>query len=66
MSNNPNNQLSLIDGALSLEQMVNQRKRIEDVFSKLMTKDQHYGTIPGCGKQPTLLQPGAQFTDPSA
>lgn len=33
---------------------------IQHVMREVMQEGQHYGTIPGCGDKPTLLQPGAQ------
>lgn len=30
------------------------------LMKEAMTEGQHYGRIPGCGENPTLLQPGAQ------
>lgn len=33
---------------------------IQDVMRQVMKINEHYGTIPGCGDKPTLLQPGAQ------
>lgn len=33
---------------------------IQEVMKEVMQVDQHYGVIPGCGKKPTLLKPGAE------
>jgi hypothetical protein len=43
-----------------LEALVNHRRRIQKVQRALMTKDVHYGVLPGTDK-PTLLQPGAEL-----
>lgn len=32
---------------------------IQEVMRDVMHRDTHYGTVPGCGDKPTLLQPGA-------
>jgi hypothetical protein len=34
--------------------------RIQEVMKAVMLDGTHYGTIPGCGKKPTLLKPGAE------
>lgn len=33
---------------------------IKEVMNEVMQKDQHYGTIPGCGDKPALFKPGAE------
>lgn len=33
---------------------------VHDLMAKAMKKGEDYGTVPGCGDKPTLLQPGAQ------
>lgn len=33
---------------------------IQQVMQQVMQKDEHYGLIPGCGKKPSLLKPGAE------
>jgi len=35
-------------------------KIIQDVMKNVMVEGVHYGVIPGCGKKPTLLKPGAE------
>lgn len=47
-------------GMLSVDQIVGQSKQIRNLMDVGMSKDVHYGKIPGCGDKPTLLQPGAQ------
>lgn len=56
-----NQQLAIIEGALSIEQLVRQRDLITGAMKNAMTEGQHYGKIAGCGDKPTLLQPGAQL-----
>jgi hypothetical protein len=34
---------------------------VREAARRIMRKDQHYGIIPGCGKKPTLLKPGAEI-----
>lgn len=48
------------DYAMSTDKLLAQVKIIEDVMKAVMKKDMHYGVIPGCGKKPTLLKPGAE------
>jgi hypothetical protein len=38
----------------------NQVAKIQDLMSKVMQKDEHYGVIPGTGKKPSLLKAGAE------
>lgn len=44
-------------GALEVRQQVNQ---IQYLMKEVLKPGEHYGTVPGCGKKPTLLQPGAE------
>jgi hypothetical protein len=44
---------------LSVDEVVAQKDKIKDVMERVMTKDIHYGVIPGTPK-PTLLKPGAE------
>ena len=44
-------------GALEVRQQVNQ---IQYLMKEVLKPGEHYGAVPGCGKKPTLLQPGAE------
>lgn len=44
-------------GAMEVRQQVNQ---IQHLMKEVLQQGEHYGTVPGCGKKPTLLQPGAE------
>lgn len=44
----------------SPQQITEQVKAIQNMMSKAMKKDEHYGIIPGCGDKPCLLKPGAE------
>lgn len=44
-------------GALEVRQQVNQ---IQYLMKEVLKPGEHYGTVPGCGRKPTLLQPGAE------
>lgn len=44
---------------LSVQGLSEQVKIIKQAMKTVMVKDTHYGTIPGCGDKPALLQPGA-------
>lgn len=46
-----------IIAADQIKQQVNEIQRLQ---KSVMKSDVHFGTIPGCGDKPTLLQPGAQ------
>jgi len=46
---------------MSVRELVGHVELIREAMQKAMQKGQHYGTIPGCGDKPTLLQPGAQI-----
>lgn len=48
-----------IAGEYSVEQVLSQAKKIQDVMRLVMKPGEHYGTIPGTDK-PTLLKPGAE------
>lgn len=56
-----NKRLGLIENALSIQQVMSQRKLVMEVMREAMTENLHFGKIPGCGDKPTLLQPGAQM-----
>jgi hypothetical protein len=45
---------------LSPEDLKSQVSLVQNVMKDVMKKDEHYGTIPGCGNKPTLLKPGAE------
>lgn len=44
-------------GAIEVRQQVNQ---IQYLMREVLRDGEHYGTVPGCGNKPTLLQPGAE------
>ncbi len=44
----------------SVEAVLEQDAMIQELMSKAMVKDQHYGVIPGTGTKPSLLKPGAE------
>lgn len=45
---------------MSVHDMAQQVRHIQEVMQSLMKKDEHYGRIPGCGDKPTLLKAGAE------
>lgn len=45
---------------MKLPELKRQVNEIQHVMKEVMKDREHYGTIPGCGDKPTLLQPGAQ------
>jgi hypothetical protein len=46
--------------AVPVQQILRQEVAVKELMSNCMQDNVHYGKIPGCGKKPTLLQPGAQ------
>jgi hypothetical protein len=47
-------------GELSVADVQAQIAKIQELMSKALKDGQHYGVIPGTGKKPTLLKPGAE------
>lgn len=64
--NNPNAVVTLqreesrLAPPLTANDIIAQVTLIQQVMGAVMKDKEHYGTIPGCGDKPTLLQPGAQ------
>ena len=46
-------------GELSIEEIVEQKEKIVQIMDRVMTRDVHYGVIPGV-KKPSLFKPGAE------
>jgi len=46
--------------ALTVNTLVEQVALVRSAKDRVMQKDVHYGVIPGTGKKPTLLKPGAE------
>lgn len=44
-------------GAMEVREQVNQ---IQYLMKEVLKEGEHYGTVPGCGQKPTLLQSGAE------
>ena len=45
---------------LTVDQLITNIKKVDDVYNKIMKKDTHYGVIQGCGDKPALLKAGAE------
>lgn len=45
---------------LTVQHLTSQVGLIQEAMRQVMVETEDYGTVPGCGKKPTLLQPGAQ------
>lgn len=58
--------LQAAPGELTIEQMVEQSLKIQQLMKQVLVRDEHYGVIPGTGgrdgkaAKPTLLKPGAE------
>ena len=52
--------LPLTPREMTVDEMVAQVALIDEVSDKVMVEDVHFGVIPGTGKKPTLLKPGAE------
>lgn len=51
---------TLEDFALAPERIVARKRMLHQVMASVMQEGEHYGVIPGCGKKPSLLKPGAE------
>lgn len=49
-----------LSAPLTANDIIGQVRLIQEVMQAVMRDKEHFGTIPGCGDKPTLLQPGAQ------
>ena len=50
----------LTQDQMTPDDIVAQVALIQNVMSKVMRENEHYGKIPGCGDKPTLLMAGAE------
>jgi hypothetical protein len=48
------------DDELTVQEIVAQVSKIQEVMQAIMKRDEHYGVIPGTGTKPTLLKAGAE------
>ncbi len=54
------NRIIAMNRPLSGNELVEQVNQVQAVMKSVMKKDDHYGTIPGCGNKPTLFKSGAE------
>lgn len=47
-------------GEMTVQSIVDRKRKIVEVMSAVMTDGEHYGKIPGCGDKPTLYKAGAE------
>lgn len=47
-------------GEMSVQAVVDRKRKIVEVMDAVMKDGEHYGKIPGCGPKPTLLKAGAE------
>jgi len=48
------------ESAMSLDHVLLQVRKIQEIQKNIMHEGEHFGKIPGCGDKPTLLKPGAE------
>lgn len=48
------------EGELTVEDLIAQVRKVQEVMQALMKDGEHYGVIPGTKSKPTLLKPGAE------
>lgn len=48
-------------GELSVQGVVDRKRKIGEVMRAVMREGEHYGRIPGCGDKPTLYKAGAEI-----
>lgn len=47
-------------GEMTVQAVVDRKRKIVEVMDAVMKDGEHYGKIPGCGPKPTLLKAGAE------
>lgn len=47
-------------GSMSVQAVVERKRKIGEVMEAVMKEGEHYGTIPGCGDKPSLFKAGAE------
>lgn len=47
-------------GEMSVQAIVDRKRKIVEVMQAVMREGEHYGKIPGCGDKPTLFKAGAE------
>jgi hypothetical protein len=47
-------------GEMSVQAVIDRKRKIVEVMKAVMRDGDHYGTIPGCGDKPALLKAGAE------
>jgi hypothetical protein len=47
-------------GEMSVEAVVDRKRKIQQVLKAVMIEGEHYGKIPGCGDKPALFKAGAE------
>lgn len=54
------NELQVMNEERSVQDVTEQVSKIQDLMRKVMRDGEHFGVIPGTGKKPSLLKPGAE------
>lgn len=47
-------------GEMSVQTIVDRKRKIREVLEAVMVEGEHYGKIPGCGDKPSLFKAGAE------
>jgi hypothetical protein len=50
-----------VDYRKEIEKIKEQKQAMDTLIKDVLKEDVHYGLIPGCGKKPSLLKPGAEM-----
>jgi hypothetical protein len=51
-------------GELTVQDLIDRKRKILDVMKAVMVEGEHYGKIPGCGDKPTCSRPGPRCSPP--
>lgn len=53
-------EVDIVNSAYTVQRVTQQIGLIQDLMRSVMKDGEHFGVIPGCGKKPSLLKPGAE------
>lgn len=50
-----------LHGEMSAQNIIDRKRKIQEVMDAVMKEGEHYGKIPGCGDKPSLFKSGAEI-----